>query len=46
MTSGSNTYDRIENPTSNGQIACQYLHFAQAENIWLKSALKVGGAFY
>jgi hypothetical protein len=27
-------------------ISCQYLHFAQNEDIWLKSALEGEGAFY
>jgi hypothetical protein len=25
------------------KISCQYLHFAQTEDIWLKSALEGGG---
>ena len=28
-------------PASGGHIACQYLHFARTEDMWLKSALKV-----
>jgi len=40
-TSGSNTRDSVEKfPASDGQIACQLLHLAQTEDIWLKSALE------
>lgn len=37
---GGNSSDRVEKfPASDGQIACHFLHFVKAEDIWLKSAV-------